>query len=124
MSEDPFTYEQMFSNLQVCAIEDVSIGSCTKLKYSMPMGTSVTRLGLFLKDKFSYQNGPKIWQLFWVIFRSVIPFKEETVLATFRASFGKIWLLLISTSGHTGGHSARVRLRSLDFVVQKVCEIS
>ena len=64
MSEDPFTYEQMFSNLQVCAIEDVSIGSCTKLKYSMPMGTSVTRLGLFLKDTFSYQNGPKIWQLF------------------------------------------------------------
>ena len=47
----------------------------------------------------------------WGSFEKKIFLKLRTALATFCATFGKFWLLFISTSGHT--HLTRVRWLSL-----------
>ena len=66
----------------------------------------MTRLGYDLGFKFSCQKWPKLLVTFWAISKNVTSI-VKTFLASLWATFAKIGLLFISTSGHTGSELKR-----------------
>ena len=63
---------------------------------------SVTRLGIFLIswDKIFSQHQPKYLMTFWA-FLKYTTLEVKIALAIFCATFGKLGLICIPTSGHT-----------------------